>query len=138
MDISGRNRETGRLEIRDREEAVVRVTVTNEGEPAYSAEMDLKIDPAFSYVGRSDDNQDIHCDYSLNQRRGRIRCKLGNPYAQNRTSVLQFRVLPVASYITERSISFNVTVNTTSEDILADKDRRINLQVSAMVVGSSG
>ena len=112
---------------------MVRVTVTNDGEPAYSAEMDLKIDPAFSYVGRSDDNQDIHCDYSLNQRRGRIRCKLGNPYAQNRTSVLQFRVLPVASYVTERSISFNVTVNTTSEDVLADKDRRINLQVGGQL-----
>ena len=109
------------------------MTITNDGEPAYSAEMELKIDPAFSYVGRSDDYQDIHCDYALNHRRGRIRCKLGNPYAQNRTSVLQFRVLPVASYVTERSISFNVTVNTTSEDIMPDKDRRINLQVRAFL-----
>jgi hypothetical protein len=91
--------------------------------------MELKIDPAFSYVGRSDDNQDIHCDYMLTLKRGRIRCKLGNPYAQNRTSILQFRVLPVASHVTEKSVSFNVTVNTTSEDVLADKDRRINLQV---------
>ena len=33
------------------------VTITNDGEPAYSAEMELKIDPAFSYVGRSDDTQ---------------------------------------------------------------------------------
>jgi hypothetical protein len=41
-------------------------------------------------------------------------------------------VLPVASYVTERSISFNVTVNTTSEDVVAEKDRRINLQVRAV------
>jgi hypothetical protein len=94
--------------------------------------MELKIDPAFSYVGRSDETQDIHCDYMLTLRRGRIRCKLGNPYPQNRTSVLLFRVLPVASYVTEHSISFNVTVNTTSEDILPDKDRKINMQVKTI------
>ncbi len=53
MEISGRNKETGKLEIRDREEAVVRVIITNDGEPAYSAEMELKIVPSFSFVGSS-------------------------------------------------------------------------------------
>jgi len=47
----------GQLEIREREEAVVKIYISNEGEPAYSAEMELKIDSAFSYVGRSDDEQ---------------------------------------------------------------------------------
>lgn len=48
---------SGQLEIRDREEAVVKIFISNDGEPAYSAEMELKIDSAFSYVGRSDDEQ---------------------------------------------------------------------------------
>jgi hypothetical protein len=73
VEITGRNKETGKLEIRDREESVLRVTVTNEGEPAYSAELDLKIDPAFSYVGRSDETHDVHCDFTVTQKRGRVR-----------------------------------------------------------------
>jgi hypothetical protein len=58
-----------------------------------------------------------------------VRCKLGNPFGQNRSAILQFRVIPVASHVTDKSVAFNVTLNTTSEDVLSDKDRRINFQV---------
>ena len=40
------------------------VSVSNTGgEPAYSAELQVNIDPTFAYVGRSDDVSDIHCDF---------------------------------------------------------------------------
>ena len=52
------------LEIQYRQEIQLNVSVSNTGgEPAYSAELQVNIDPAFAYVGRSDDVSDIHCDF---------------------------------------------------------------------------
>jgi len=38
-------------------------------------------------------------------------------------------MLPVALLATDRSILFNVTVSTTSEDVLTDNDRKLNIPV---------
>ena len=55
---------TSRLDIQYRQEIQLNVSVSNNGgEPAYSAELQVNIDPAFAYVGRSDDVRDIHCDF---------------------------------------------------------------------------
>ena len=46
----------------NRGEVILEVSVSNFGEPAYSASLDVAVDGSFSYVGRSDDVSDIHCD----------------------------------------------------------------------------
>lgn len=125
----GYDSQKGLLEIRYRQEVQLNVTVSNlGGEPAYSAELQVDIDPAFAYVGRSDDVSDIHCDY-----RGRgkgVRCKLGNPYASNRTDRLLFRVVPShSSPFMPHGANFSVTTNTTSEDLGSAQDRVHKLQV---------
>ena len=74
------------LEVQNRQEINLTVKISNEGEPAYSAELFLNIDANFAYVGRSDDVTDVHCDF-----RGQglgVRCRLGNPYASQRTDTL--------------------------------------------------
>ncbi len=119
----------GMLEIQHRQEIQLNVSVSNlGGEPAYSAELHLNIDPSFAYVGRSDDVSDVHCDY---QGRGRgVLCRLGNPYASNRTDLLLFRVVPnQSSPFVKRKASFSVSTNTSSEDVGSELDRTHNLQV---------
>ena len=112
-----------------RQEILMNVTVSNTGEPAYSAELHVNIDPSFAYVGRSDDVTDIHCDF-----RGRglgVRCLLGNPYASNRTDSLLFRVVPSqSSPFVQKTASFSVVANTSSEDIGETSDRTHEFQVS--------
>ena len=119
-----------RLEVMYRQEILMNVTVSNTGEPAYSAELHVNIDPSFAYVGRSDDVTDIHCDF-----RGRglgVRCLLGNPYASNRTDSLLFRVVPSqSSPFVQKTASFSVVANTSSEDIGETSDRTHEFQVSA-------
>ena len=59
----GLDESSGRLEVSDnRGEVILEVSVSNFGEPAYSASLDVAVDGSFSYVGRSDDVSDIHCD----------------------------------------------------------------------------
>ena len=118
-----------RLEIEYRQEILLSVNVSNtNGEPAYSAELQVNIDPAFAYVGRSDDVTDIHCDF-----RGRglgVRCKLGNPYPSNRTDMLLFRVVPsLSSPFLEEGVAFSVVTNTSSEDLGSEADRSQQLKV---------
>lgn len=120
----------GRLEIQYRQEIQLNVTVSNlNGEPAYSAELQVNIDPSFAYVGRSDDVSDIHCDF-----RGQsssLQCRLGNPYPSNRSDVLLFRVVPSqSSPFVQTGATFSVIANTSSEDVGQDRDRQQELQVS--------
>ena len=116
------------LEIEYRQEIQLNVTVSNTGEPAYSAELQLNIDSSFAYVGRSDDVNDIHCDF-----RGRgkgVFCRLGNPYASNRTDVLIFRVAPSqSSPFVQEGANFSVVTNTSSEDVGHSADRIQQIQV---------
>ena len=133
----GFNQSSGRLEIQYRQEILLNVSVSNQnGEPAYSAELQVNIDPSFNYVGRSDDVSDIHCDF-----RGRglgVRCKLGNPYASNRSDTLIFRVVPsLSSPFTESGASFSVVTNTSSEDLGSENDRIQNIQVKSVSVMKS-
>ena len=92
----------------------------------------VNIDPSFAYVGRSDDVTDIHCDF-----RGRglgVRCLLGNPYASNRTDSLLFRVVPSqSSPFVQKTASFSVVANTSSEDIGETSDRTHEFQVSGSI-----
>lgn len=119
---------TKQLEIEYRQEIQLNVTVSNSGEPAYSAELQLNIDSSFAYVGRSDDVSDIHCDF-----RGRglgVFCRLGNPYASNRSDVLIFRVTPSqSSPFVQEGANFSVVTNTSSEDVGHSSDRIQELQV---------
>lgn len=122
-----------RLEIQYRQEIQLNVSVSNLGEPAYSAELQVNIDPSFAYVGRSDDVSDIHCDF-----RGRglgVGCKLGNPYASNRSDVLLFRVVPSqSSPFVQTGALFSVSVNTSSEDVGTELDRMHNLEVCVLLI----
>ena len=124
----GFDRNLQRLDVMYRQEIVMNVTVSNTGEPAYSAELLINIDASFAYVGRSDDVTDIHCDF-----RGRglgVRCLLGNPYASNRTDSLLFRVVPSqSSPFVQKTASFSVVTNTSSEDIGETSERTHELQV---------
>ncbi len=52
-----------RLEVSTRSEVVLTVSVSNTGEPAYAAEAELSIDPAFDYVGRSDNVTAVNCEF---------------------------------------------------------------------------
>ena len=120
----------GLLEIQYGQEIQLNISVSNlGGEPAYSAELQVNIDPAFTYKGRSDDVSDIHCDF-----RGRglgVWCRLGNPYASNRTDTLLFRVVPSQSspFVQKAGAIFSVITNTSSEDVGSDADRNHQLQV---------
>jgi len=120
------------LEIQYRQEIQLNVSVSNTGgEPAYSAELQVNIDPTFAYVGRSDDVSDIHCDF-----RGvglGVVCRLGNPYPSNRTDVLLFRVVPShSSPFVKPEATFTVVTNTSSEDLGSDLDRTHQLQVKVI------
>ena len=122
------------LEIEYRQEIQLNVSVSNQGgEPAYSAELQLNIDPSFAYVGRSDDVSDIHCDF-----RGRglgVFCRLGNPYASNRSDVLIFRVAPSqSSPFVQAGANFSVVTNTSSEDVGQSSDRIQQLQVKYSLI----
>ena len=79
-------------------------------------------------MGRSDDVSDIHCDF-----RGRglgVWCRLGNPYASNRTDTLLFRVVPSqSSPFVQKGAIFSVITNTSSEDVGSNSDRTHDLQV---------
>jgi integrin alpha 7 len=125
----GFDSDQGRLEIQYRQEIQLNVSVSNlNGEPAYSAELQLNIDPSFAYVGRSDDVSDIHCDF-----RGRglgVHCRLGNPYASNRSDLLLFRVVPSqSSLFIHQGANFSVVTNTSSEDVGSASDHTQDLQV---------
>ncbi len=54
---------TRRLEIATRSEVRLTLDVSNTGEPAYAAVLEVSIDPAFDYVGRSDNVTAISCEY---------------------------------------------------------------------------
>ena len=112
--IQGLDVSTGRLEISERGEVVLEVAVSNMGEPAYSASLEVIIDGSFSYVGRSDDVTDVHCDVTVTAPRQALNCNLGNPYDSNRTDLLVFRVRPLTP---RPEVVFTVTTNTTSEDV---------------------
>ncbi len=59
----GFDRSTGRLEIATRREVRLTLDVSNTGEPAYAAVAELDIDPAFDFVGRSDNVTAINCEF---------------------------------------------------------------------------
>eukprot|EP00096_Caligus_rogercresseyi_P010607 TRINITY_DN3934_c0_g1_i1.p1 TRINITY_DN3934_c0_g1~~TRINITY_DN3934_c0_g1_i1.p1 ORF type:complete len:1077 (+),score=263.50 TRINITY_DN3934_c0_g1_i1:151-3381(+) len=124
--VDGSN-EKGILEVRDRKEVAFSVRVTNAGEPAYTAQVVIAIDHnSFNFVGRSDSNKDINCDYLRSQR---IVCNLGNPYSANRTDELRFRVIPKEG-IRSNLVYFNATTNTTSEDVAPDRRHNLLLQIA--------
>ncbi len=52
-----------RLEVATRTEVRLVLDVSNTGEPAYAATAELDIDPAFYYVGRSDNVTAVNCDF---------------------------------------------------------------------------
>ena len=123
LDIVGMNTETGSLEISEGGDVVLNVTVSNPGEPAYSADMELIFDEAFSYVGRSDQFSDLHCDFVP---KNRIRCNLGNPYDSKRTDNLIFRIRPI---LARRFVNFEIKTNTSSEDLGGEGARYQKIKV---------
>ena len=84
--LQGLDASSGQLEISERGEIVLSVNVSNFGEPAYSATLDLTVDGSLSYVGRSDDVSDVHCDVrtASTSEHQVVTCQLGNPYPSNR------------------------------------------------------
>merc|ERR1712223_503292 len=102
---------------------VLNVTVSNPGEPAYSADMEVVFDDAFSYVGRSDQFSDLHCDFIP---KNKIRCNLGNPYDAKRTDNLIFRIRPM---LARRFVNFEIKTNTSSEDIGGESARHKKLRI---------
>ncbi|CAB4063485.1 ITGA7 [Lepeophtheirus salmonis] len=124
--VDGAN-DVGVLEVRDRKEVAFSVQIRNDGEPAYTATVLIEIDPhSFNFVGRSDSNKDINCEYLRSQK---IVCDLGNPYGANRTDNLLFRVIPKKT-IGSRLVYFNTTTNTTSEDIAQSRISNLRLQIA--------
>ena len=112
--IEGLDEISNRLEVKDKSEVLLMVSVSNDGEPAYAAKMFMDIDPAFTYVGQ-DDNSRIACEFL---RQGRIECQLGNPFNANATEELFFRLLPNSNRgFDQRNAVFNVSTSTTSEDV---------------------
>ena len=92
------------------------VTVSNTGEPAYFAWLNLNFSSVFSFVGRSDDVTDILCDLVEDTS---IHCNLGNPYLQ-RTETLQFKLVPSYSPRMPGDVMFTTNISTTSENIVPD------------------
>ena len=123
LTIHGLDRGTGELEISERGDVVLRLSVSNFGEPAYSASLEIAFDETFSYVGRSDSVSDIHCDIVKNHL---ITCDLGNPYPSNRTSILSFRVQPLTP---KSEVKFFVKTNTSSEDVRPPIDHEVQIPV---------
>ena len=123
LEVVGMDSKTGSLEISEGGDVVLNVTVSNPGEPAYSADMELIFDDAFSYVGRSDQFSDLHCDFIP---KNKIKCNLGNPYDAKRTDNLIFRIRPVLS---RKFVSFEIKSNTSSEDVGGEKARHKKIKV---------
>ena len=123
LHVVGMDMQTGALEISEGGDVVLNVTVSNPGEPAYSADMELIFDDAFSYVGRSDQFSDLHCDFIP---KNKIKCNLGNPYDAKRTDNLIFRIRPM---LARRFVNFEIKTNTSSEDIGGENARHKKLKV---------
>lgn len=102
------------LELGENREILVNVTISNLGDPAYFAWMNLNFSSIFSFVGRSDDVTDILCDL---QEDVSIRCNLGNPYLK-RTETIQFKLVPIYSPIVPKDVMFTTNITTTSDNII--------------------
>ena len=123
LDVVGMDTKIGSLEISEGGDVILNVTISNPGEPAYSADMELIFDDAFSYVGRSDQFSDLHCDFIP---KNKIRCNLGNPYDAKRTDNLIFRIRPM---LARRFVNFEIKTNTSSEDIGGALARKSKIKV---------
>ena len=76
------------LELGENREILMNVTISNTGEPAYFAWLNLNFSRVFSFVGRADEVTDILCDLADKMS---INCNLGNPFL-HRTETLQFKL----------------------------------------------
>ena len=94
------------------------VTVSNMGEPAYFAWLNLNFSSIFSFVGRADDVTDILCDLIEDTS---IHCNLGNPYLQ-RTETLMFKLVPQYSAQMPADVMFTTNISTTSDNIVQERD----------------
>ena len=103
------------------------VTVSNVGEPAYFAWINLNFSRVFSFVGRQDDVKDILCDLVDEVS---INCNLGNPFLK-RTEVLQFKLVPLYSAQMPSDVMFTTNISTTSDNIL-EQDMTISQQFSVV------
>ena len=93
------------------------VTVTNTGEPAYFAWLNLNFSRVFSFVGRADDVTDILCELADEMS---INCNLGNPFL-HRTETLQFKLVPLYSPEMPSDVMFTTNLTTTSDNIQSDQ-----------------
>ena len=103
-------------ELGENREILMNVTVSNTGEPAYFAWLNLNFSSVFSFVGRADDVTDILCDLVEDTS---IHCNLGNPFLQ-RTETLQFKLVPSYSPRMPGDVMFTTNISTTSENIVPD------------------
>ena len=102
------------------------VTVSNVGEPAYFAWLNLNFSSIFSFVGRSDDVTDILCDLKEDTS---IHCNLGNPFLQ-RTETLQFKLVPRYSPQMPADVMFTTNISTTSENIVTEEEDSLPMTIS--------
>jgi len=127
LQVAGLKKEEGdnahSLEVAERSEVLLSMPISNvEGEPAYAATATLFLDPAFSYIGRTDDASDILCEFMGEK----VVCQLGNPYAGGRSDRLSFRVLPKSGRVfgVRHKANFSVSATTTSQDALLNAEAR--------------
>ena len=121
------------LELGENKEILINVTVSNTGEPAYFAWLNLNFSRVFSFVGRADDVTDILCDLvdeiSIN-------CNLGNPFLR-RTETLQFKLVPLYSPQMPGDVMFTTNLTTTSDNSVEDEEASLTVSKQFTLVRRS-
>ncbi|XP_023336836.1 integrin alpha-PS1, partial [Eurytemora carolleeae] len=107
------------LELGEGRELVVNLTISNTGDPAYTASAMLNFSEIFTYVGRSDETKDVLCELVSAVS---ISCNLGNPF-HRRTETLQFKFVPVYSATLSPDVMFTVNLTTSSANPLSELTR---------------
>ena len=110
-------------------EILLNVTISNTGEPAYFAWLNLNFSRVFSFVGRADDVTDILCDLADEIS---INCNLGNPFLR-RTETLQFKLVPLYSPRMPGDVMFTTNLTTTSDNVQSDEASLTESKVFTLV-----
>lgn len=99
------------LLLGEREELIVDISVTNEGESAYEAQLFVSHSAGLNYIA-SKSNDSVTCNLFNKQI---VSCSIGNPFKKNSTMNVQVRFDPKGLEDDDSHLKFNVFANSTSK-----------------------
>lgn len=100
------------------------VSLTNEQDSAYEAQLFIEHQPSVTYIAASKGN--VICN-SFNKTI--VACTVGNPFKRNAIAQVMLRFDPVGLDDSERQLSFNVFANSTSKQITPREKTTLTVNV---------